>query len=148
MKILMVCLGNICRSPLAQGIMEDIAKQKNLNWTIDSAGTSSFHNGEAPDPRSIKVANINNIDISHQRSREIKKEDFDHFDYIFAMDKSNLRDILNLCPANHKAKVKLFLEFGDNTETVEVPDPYYTLGFAEVFKLINDACEIIYQKLS
>lgn len=147
MKILMVCLGNICRSPLAQGIMEEIVKDKNLDWIIDSAGTSSFHSGSGPDPRSVEVAKINNIDIAAQRSREITKEDLDHFDYIFAMDKSNFKDILKMCDEAQAAKLKLFLDFGESTETDEVPDPYYTLGFDYVYDLILKACNNISQKL-
>lgn len=148
MKILMVCLGNICRSPLAQGIMENIATIKALNWSIDSAGTSSFHAGEAPDPRSIEVAKRNNIDISMQRSREITKADLDKYDYIFAMDKSNYKDIEKMCTKEQISKLKLFLEFGEVEETNEVPDPYYTQGFDYVFDLIQMACTNISNKLS
>ena len=133
MKILMVCLGNICRSPIAQGIMEDIVKDKNLDWIIESAGTSSFHSGEGADPRSVEVAKKNNIDISHQRSREITKQDLKEFDYIFAMDKSNFHDIEKMCEGNQSSKLKLFLKFGDVEEADEVPDPYYTLGFDYVY---------------
>lgn len=148
MKILMVCLGNICRSPLAQGIMENIVEDKNLNWSIESAGTSSFHAGQAPDPRSIEVAKQNNINISMQRSREITKADLDTFDYIFAMDNSNYQDIEKMCSPDQKSKLKLFLKFGELEEIHEVPDPYYTQGFDYVFDLIHQACNKIYQKLS
>lgn len=144
----MVCLGNICRSPLAQGIMENIVKEKDLDWIIDSAGTSSFHNGEAPDPRSIAVAKKNDIDITSQRSREITKADLVDFDYIFAMDKSNYRDIEKLCTEEQKSKLKLFLRFGEAHEIEEVPDPYYTLGFDYVYDLINQACKVVHTKLS
>lgn len=148
MKILMVCLGNICRSPIAQGVMENIVQDENLDWKIDSAGTSSFHAGEGPDPRSVEVAKQNNIDISSQRSREITKQDLSDFDYIFAMDKSNYRDIEKMCNEDQKSKLKLFLKFGDSENIDEVPDPYYTLGFDHVFELINTACKNIHKKLS
>lgn len=144
----MVCLGNICRSPIAQGVMETIVEDKNLNWKIDSAGTSSFHAGEGPDPRSVSIAKKNNIDISNQRSREITKQDLSDFDYIFAMDKSNFKDIEKMCDSSQISKVKLFLEFGDMKDPLEVPDPYYTLGFEHVFNLINTACHNIQKKLS
>lgn len=148
MRILMVCLGNICRSPLAQGVMEEIAKNKNFICEIDSAGTSSFHAGEPADPRSVEVAKQNNIDISAQRSRELKKEDLEYFDYIFAMDKSNYQDILKLCTGDQASKVKMFLEFGDNKEVTEVPDPYYTEGFDYVFDLVEKACINICDKIN
>lgn len=148
MKILMVCLGNICRSPIAQGVMENIVKDKNLNWKIDSAGTSSFHSGNGPDPRSVEVAKKFNIDISHQRSREITKQDLVEFDHIFAMDKSNFKDIEKMCDPNQISKLKLFLEYGEVEETNEVPDPYYTHGFDYVYDLIENACYNIYTKLS
>jgi len=148
MKILMVCLGNICRSPIAQGIMEDIVKDKNLDWIIDSAGTSSFHSGNVPDPRSVAVAQKYNIDISKQRSREITKQDLAEFDYVFAMDQSNFSDIEKMCDSNQTSKLKLFLEFGEVEETNEVPDPYYTHGFEHVYSLIENACNNIYAKLT
>ena len=143
----MVCLGNICRSPLAQGIFEDIANKKNLNCEIASAGTSSFHAGEKPDPRSIAVAEENGLDITAQRSQELVASDLDYYDIIFVMDKSNYRDAISLATTEEqKKKIKLFLEFGES-EVEEVPDPYYTKGFDYVFKLINDASSVICEKL-
>ncbi len=135
----MVCLGNICRSPLAHGIMEKLVADKNLDWEIDSAGTSKWHNGEGPDPRSIAVAHKNNIDISRQVSRSISKMDLEYYDYIFAMDRSNLKDIKELAQENQLHKIHLFLPFGKVEEIDEVPDPYYTLGFDYVYDLINQA---------
>ncbi len=147
MKILMVCLGNICRSPLAQGVMEHIAMQKKMDCTIDSAGTSSFHNGQPPDPRSIAVAKDNGIDITHQRSQLLVASDLDQYDYIFVMDKSNYRDTVALASTeDQKEKIKLFLEFG-GSDILEVPDPYYTLGFDYVYNLISEACQIICDKI-
>ena len=148
MKILMVCLGNICRSPLAQGVMEQIAEKNDLNCEIASAGTSSFHVGDKPDPRSIAVASKNGIDITEQRSRLLTIEDLDYYDYVFVMDKSNQRDAMKLAKTNEqKEKIHLFLELGDS-EVMEVPDPYYTEGFDYVFQLISDACQIICNKIS
>lgn len=148
MKILMVCLGNICRSPLAHGIMQDIAEKNNFDCEIESAGTSSFHVGEKPDPRSIAIAAENGIDISHQRSRLLTAEDLDYFDLILVMDKSNYKDAIALTKTeSQKEKIQLFLELGDS-EVTEVPDPYYTQGFDYVFQLIIDACKVVCQKLS
>ena len=148
MKILMVCLGNICRSPLAQGVMEDLASKSNLDWEIASAGTSSFHVGEKPDPRSVEIAAKNGIDISHQRSQLLKVEDLDYYDYILVMDKSNYKDAISLSTSEEqKEKIQLFLELGES-EIIEVPDPYYTKGFDYVFDLINEACQKISLKIS
>jgi len=147
MKILMVCLGNICRSPLAQGIFEDIAAKNNIDCEIGSAGTSSFHVGEKPDPRSIAIAAENGIDITNQRSQEFISKDLDYYDIIFVMDKSNYRDVISLATSEEqKNKIKLFLEYGES-EVSEVPDPYYTKGFDYVFELINEASKVICNKL-
>lgn len=143
MKILMVCLGNICRSPIAHGIMEQLSKDHNLGWDIDSAGTSGWHNGEGPDTRSVKVSKLNGIDISRQISRQVTLTDFEYYDLIFAMDQSNYRDLIKLAKTEHQDKVKLFLSYGNITEREDVPDPYYTGGFDYVFNLINDACKNI-----
>jgi len=143
----MVCLGNICRSPLAHGIMEKMANDQKLNWEIDSAGTSGWHNGGAPDPRSIEVAKKNNLDISRQVSRVLTKADLEYYDYIFAMDKNNLKDIQELAEHDQLKKIHLFLPFGEVEETEEVPDPYYTLGFDHVYDLINRANKTILKKL-
>lgn len=143
----MVCLGNICRSPLAHGIMEHLSVQEGLNWEIDSAGTSGWHNGEQPDRRSIEVAKQNGIEISNQQSRQIKAPDFDYYDYIFAMDQSNLKDILSICPKDKEHKVHLFLPFGNVVSRHEVPDPYYTGGFDYVYDLIYGCCKNIAEKI-
>lgn len=148
MKILMVCLGNICRSPLAEGILK--SKLPN-NYQIDSAGTSGFHSGEQPDKRSIEVALKYGIDISKQRSRQITNEDFEIFDKIFCMDKSNLKNVLSLTEIpKHREKVTLLLKEADpNTIFLEVPDPYYggMNGFEKVYELLDTACEEIAKKL-
>ncbi len=146
-KILMVCLGNICRSPLAEGILK--AKLPQGNFFVDSAGTSGFHSGELPDPRSIDVARKHGINITDQRSRQFTVSDFDEFDIIFAMDSSNYQNIINLA-RNEKdiLKVKLILNELENS-TKDVPDPYYggDQGFEQVFQLLDTACEKIHNKL-
>jgi len=139
-KILMVCLGNICRSPLAEGILK--SKLPHTSFFIDSAGTSGFHSGEAPDPRSIEVARKNNIDISQQKSRPFRAYDLEVFDVIFVMDKSNLYDVLRYAQnEEERQKVKLILDY-PSAKVDEVPDPYYggEDGFDYVFQLLDDAC--------
>ncbi len=139
MKILFVCLGNICRSPLAEGILQKIADEKKLNWIIDSAGTNGYHNGEAPHKLSQKVALQNGIDISQQRSRKITKDDIDHFDLIFAMANDVLDDIKQIVGNTFDAKkVKFFLN-----NNKDVPDPWYggEDGFYEVYKIIEARCK-------
>lgn len=139
MKILMVCLGNICRSPLAHGVLQHYAMQKGLPWEVDSAGTGDWHIGQAPDRRSVAVAQKYGIDISTQRAQWFEPHLFDRFDQIFVMDRNNLRDVLAQARnAADKAKVQLFLADG------EVPDPYYDDNlFEPVYRLIADRCEEI-----
>lgn len=148
MKILMVCLGNICRSPLAEGIMR--AKLP-ADFVVDSAGTSGFHSGDAPDPRSIAVAQKYGIDISNQRSRQISVQDFEEFDKIYCMDKSNLNNVLALAENDEqRQKVALLLTEADSESIfTEVPDPYYggAKGFEKVFEMIDIACEEIVKKI-
>ena len=146
MKILMVCLGNICRSPLAHGILENKSMDKNIK--VDSAGTASYHIGSPPDPRSIEVAKMNGIDISSQIARKFSYSDFDDFDIIYVMDKSNYLNIIKLTDNEiHKSKVKLILE-ELNLNITEVPDPYYgeENGFSYVYDLLNEACNVIVDK--
>lgn len=132
----MVCLGNICRSPLAEGIMQHLADEAGLDWQIDSAGTGNWHVGESPDRRSVRTARNHGIDISKQVCRQFRKNDFDDFEQILVMDKFNLSDVLALAPnAQATAKVKLLLN------TREVPDPYYNDDqFEPVFKMIEEGC--------
>jgi protein-tyrosine phosphatase len=143
MKILMVCLGNICRSPLAHGVMEHLVKQNGLNWKIDSAGTGSWHIGHQPDRRSIAVAKNNGIDITSQRARQFSATDFDAFDLILVMDKQNYRDVIAQAKtAAQEQKVKLFIPDGF------VPDPYYNdEEFAPVFDMVYTRCEKLLQEL-
>lgn len=143
----MVCLGNICRSPLAEGILQ--SKVTDTPIYVDSAGTAGYHVGSAPDPRSIAVALKNRIDISRQRCRQFVVADFEEFDLIFAMDRSNLADILHLAPdETARQKVSLLLDLLPGSES-EVPDPYYggVDGFDHVFDLINLACDQVCDKL-
>ena len=140
MKVLMVCLGNICRSPLAEGILRHKALDKGLNWTIDSAGTGSWHVGELPDPRSIQTARAKGIDITTQRARQFRAGDFVEFDLIFTMDSSNYQDVLRLAPnTEDEQKVDLILNLIYPGRNVNVPDPYYggVNGFEEVYQILD-----------
>ena len=142
MKILMVCLGNICRSPLAEGIMRSRSRLLGLDVTVDSAGTSAWHSGETPDQRSVDVAFANGIDIREQRSRQVTSSDFDVYDVIVAMDKANERDLRRRCEyESQRSKIIRLLDYNDITDLGEVPDPYYYGGFDFVFELIDQACQ-------
>jgi protein-tyrosine phosphatase len=148
-KILMVCLGNICRSPLAEGILK--SKLTLQNYFIDSAGTAGYHVGEKPDTRSIAVARKYGIDISDQRSRKFSVIDFDEFDYIYAMDSSNYQNIIALARNNSDiAKVKMILEEIPTFNRIDVPDPYYggNDGFENVFQMLDKVCNSIAEKLA
>jgi protein-tyrosine phosphatase len=147
-KILMVCLGNICRSPLAEGILA--SKLPNDKFIVDSAGTGSWHIGRAPDNRSIAVAKKNGLEICNQKGRQFSTNDFDAFDYIFVMDTTNYRDVIHLAKnENQKEKVKLILDAVFPNENVDVPDPYYGManGFEMVYQMLDEACEIIARRL-
>lgn len=147
-KILMVCLGNICRSPLAHGILE--SKLPTHQFYVDSAGTANYHVGEAPDRRSIAVAKSHGIDISHQRGQQFKASFFDIYDFIYVMDESNYNNVIALARnSNDISKVKLIMEEDVSTKVKYVPDPYYgdNSGFEYVFKLLNQVCDKIAYKL-
>ncbi len=135
----MVCLGNICRSPLAEGILQHLADEKGLDWEVDSAGTLDYHVGSPPDKRSIAVAKNNGIDISKQTCRMFTKNDFNTFDRIYVMDRYNLNDILGMARAlEDRKKVKLLID-----EDI-VPDPYYDdEAFPSVFEMIEKRCKEI-----
>jgi len=146
--ILMVCLGNICRSPLAEGILK--SKLPAEDFFVDSAGTSGYHEGEKPDPRSIEVALKNGLDISNQKSRPFTVSDFDTYDYIYVMDHSNYNNVVHLARnASDNNKVKLILEHTPDAYTLEVPDPYYggNKGFDNVYELLDNACDVIASEL-
>jgi protein-tyrosine phosphatase len=148
MKVLMVCLGNICRSPLAEGILREKVRDLGLNWTIDSAGTGSWHAGELPDPRSIAVAGKNGIDIRDQRARQFRPQDLETFDLIFAMDSQNYRDIIRLAPRPElQEKVHLILDMVHPGQQRSVPDPYWDdNGFDSVYEMLQEACDKIVER--
>jgi len=141
-NVLFVCMGNICRSPTAEGVFRHKVKQANLEEkiSIDSAGTHAYHVGNSPDPRAQEAARKRDIDLSQQRARRINVEDFTKFDYIIAMDESNRQDLLAICPAGYEDRIYLFLDFAECDET-EVPDPYYGQGrgFEIVLNLVEQA---------
>lgn len=146
MKILMVCLGNICRSPLAEGILKHKVKREGLDWQIDSAGTNGYHTGQAPHTFSQKVATLNGIDICNQRARQFIKEDIDRYDKIYAMADDVVDDIKGIAKEKYDpAKVDLFLNELHPGEHRSVTDPWYGTepGFHEVYKVINAACDAI-----
>lgn len=143
MKILMVCLGNICRSPLAEGIMAKRIADHQLDWQVDSAGTASYHVDSPPDARSVAVASDHGIDISRQRCRQLQVDDFYKFDIIIAMDAQNYNNIRSMQPADGTADVKMLLNYTHPGQNRQVPDPYYHGGFEAVYDMIAEACEII-----
>ena len=147
-QVLMVCLGNICRSPLAEGILQ--SKVDATKIKVDSAGTAAYHVGELPDKRSIEIARKHGIDLSSQRARKFTRKDFDIFDVIYAMDLSNYQNIIDLARNKEDCKkVHLILNETYPNENREVPDPYYggLEGFEKVFQLLDEACTLIQQKI-
>ncbi len=143
MKILMVCLGNICRSPLAEGIMRRKIKENNLDWEVDSAGTGYWHIGESPDERSIAVAKKYGIDISDQKARQLRPHDLQDFDMVFVMDSSNYRNVQTFAQSeDEKNKIEFIMNLVKPGYNQNVPDPYYDSdGFEEVYEMLNRACE-------
>jgi protein-tyrosine phosphatase len=137
-RVLFVCLGNICRSPTAEGVLRHLAAREapGLPLEIDSAGTAGYHIGAAPDARSQRAAMGRGIDISGLRARQVAPEDFSRFDLILAMDRDNLRDLQAMKPKNSRARLGLFLEYASGSSALEVPDPYY--GGAEGFERVLD----------
>jgi len=146
MRILFVCLGNICRSPLAEGIMLHLNHQLGLGWEIDSAGTAGYHIGEAPDRRTIANAAKHGVDLKPLRARQFTAADFDRFDHILVMDQNNYKNVVREAKnAVQKAKVCLFLEQALHQPHAEVPDPYYGTeqDFEAVFQLVWKGCEAL-----
>jgi len=144
-KVLFVCMGNICRSPTAQGVFERLVQQMGLTQyiQIDSAGTHAYHVGHAPDPRAQAAAQRRGIDLSAQRARRVEAADFEHYDYILVMDRDNLEHLDPLCPPGHRHKLRLMLEFVPELESKDVPDPYYggPSGFERVLDLVEMGAE-------
>ncbi len=144
MRLLFVCLGNICRSPAADGIARHLIAERGLDWTIDSAGTGAWHTGHPPDPRMIEAAAHRGIDLTTLRARQATSADFEAFDHIFAMDRQNHADLAAIQPAEASASLHLFLQ------TRDVPDPYYggTDGFETVLDLIETRMQTVIDTLS
>lgn len=151
-KVLFVCMGNICRSPTAEGVFRHLLKQKgSLDlFEIDSAGTHAYHVGEPPDSRAQQTARSRGIDLSFIRGRKFTNSDFEYFDYILAMDTDNLHILQQACPAEYQHKVKLFLDYAPQRSERDVPDPYYggPQGFDNVFDLVTDAAEGFYNSVT
>ena len=148
MKVLMVCLGNICRSPLAEGILKNKIEKQALPWQVDSAGTGDYHEGELPDSRSIDVAKKYNIDITYQRARQFKTRDFTDFNLILVMDASNYRNVVNLARNDEDInKVQLIMNVLEPGQNIEVPDPYWNNdGFEQVFTMLDKACDSLIER--
>ena len=145
---MMVCLGNICRSPLAEGIMREKIRMHELDWEVASSGTGSWHIGEAPDPRSQKIAQMHRIDISNQRAQKFSPYHFAEYDLIYTMDSSNYQDVISLAiKAEEKQKVDLIMNIAYPGMNQNIPDPYYDDALYEkVFQMLDIACEKIIQK--
>ena len=146
-KVLIVCMGNICRSPTGQGVLEKLVQEAGLadRIEIDSAGTHAYHTGERPDGRATKTALKRGIDLSGQKARRVREEDFHHYDYVLAMDSNNLQDLLAICPHEHRDKVNLFLAYADDLHAQDVPDPYYggNTGFERVLDLVEAGAQAL-----
>ena len=149
MQVLMVCLGNICRSPLAEGVLQHKARKAGFNWSVQSAGTGAWHVGEPPHEFSCKVALQNGINICNQRARQFVKDDFNKFDFIFVMDSSNYTDVKKISGnLFDKRKIDLLLNTSYPNENRNVPDPWFGKeeGYQQVFEMIDAACERIIEK--
>ena len=148
MKILMVCLGNICRSPLAEGILS--SKEKHLNIEVDSAGTAAYHIGKQPDIRSTEIANKYVIDLNQQRARQFSRADFDEFDIIYAMDTNNYAHLISLAYSEtERNKIRMILNEINPNSYQSVPDPYYggNNGFQDVYNMLDKSCDKIIQNI-
>lgn len=150
-NVLFVCMGNICRSPTAEGVFTQLITEQGFEDKIgiDSAGTHAYHTGETPDPRAQQSALKRGVDISTLRARKATAKDFERFDYVIAMDYDNLSHLESICPEEHTEKLVLFLEFGSQCDVKEVPDPYYggPLGFERVLDLVEDASKGLLEEI-
>lgn len=142
-KVLFVCMGNICRSPTAEGVFTKLLKEQDLEeyFVIDSAGTHAYHNGEPPDQRAQHAALERNIELTHLRARKVEMEDFENFNFLLAMDDDNYAALMDACPEEYKDKISYFLDFAPQLHTREVPDPYFggKYGFERVLDLAEAA---------
>ncbi len=150
-SVLFVCMGNICRSPTAEGVFKHLLVKQGLagQVTTDSAGTHDYHIGAAPDVRAQAAAAKRGYDLSTLRARQVVAEDFQRFDYVLAMDEANLRILQKMCPQQYRHRIRLFMEFAADTATREVPDPYYGggQGFEEVLDLVEMAAQGLLDKI-
>lgn len=144
-RVLLVCMGNICRSPTAEGVLRTYIKNNNLGdcFEVDSAGTHGYHVGEAPDSRTQRAASIRGYNLSQLRARKVARQDLDYFDLILAMDKSNLDNLNRMATPEQQERIKLFMDYAKNFDDDEVPDPYYGLGhgFDLVLDMVEDASQ-------
>ena len=144
-RILFVCMGNICRSPTAEGLFRKVVAERapELEVHIDSAGTHGYHVGAAPDPRACRAAERRGIDLRPLRARRVTAQDFEHFELVLAMDEQNREFLLEICPVEYRDRVRLLLEFAPHLERSDVPDPYYggSTGFEHVLDLVEEAAE-------
>lgn len=144
-KVLFVCMGNICRSPTAEGVFTALLEARDLThaFEVDSAGTHAYHIGEAPDLRAQKAARERGIEIKHLRARKVREEDFEYFDYILVMDDDNYAMMYDACPDDHKHKIHYLLDYAPHLQQREVPDPYYggAYGFQRVLDMVEAAAE-------
>ncbi|GAB4301555.1 MAG: low molecular weight protein-tyrosine-phosphatase [Methylophaga sp.] len=150
-KVLFVCMGNICRSPTAEGVFTHLVEQRGTRdrFLIDSAGTHAYHVGEEPDTRAQQTARQRGIDLSYIRARKFTRNDFEQFDHILAMDTDNYQILHTACPPEHQDKIKLFLDYAPHRKERDVPDPYYggQHGFDHVFDLVEDAAAGFYNSV-
>lgn len=150
-RVLLVCMGNICRSPTAEVVLRVFIKNNNLGSIVevDSAGTHGYHVGEAPDGRTQRAAAVRGYNLSQVRARKVARQDLDYFDLILAMDKSNLDNLQRMASPGQREKLKLFMEYSKNYDDDEVPDPYYGLGhgFDLVLDMVEDASKGLVEKL-
>lgn len=140
-KVLFVCSGNICRSPTAEGVFRALLRREGIDHLVstDSAGTHDYHLGDPPDPRSQQAARVRGVDIDDLRARKVRREDFEAFDYVLAMDRGHFRQLEALCPPALKHRLRMFMSFAPDFGAAEVPDPYY--GDDNGFERVLDMCE-------
>ena len=148
-KVLFVCMGNICRSPTAEGAFRQLVEDNGCSemFEIDSAGTHAYHVGNPPDRRSQQAAQFQDVDLSSQRARQVHESDFYHYDKILAMDLDNFHNLKSECPDESQSEIKLLLDYLPDNKMKSVPDPYYEGRFDEVFEMIHQACEFLLQDL-